>query len=347
VRGTGGKVGPDLAAALIGEGVVGIAAAMLNHYPNMRVALREERGALPSLGATEMDDLVAYLLFINFAREPGSPENGRVLFVRKGCARCHSLVPGGPSIGPPLGRAMLASPPIRVAQDLWNHGSQMAARMQQLDVPYSTFERHEMADLLAFLGGGPEALPEGGALPGDPAAGRTLFESKGCARCHVRDDAGKSIGRDFATERWYSTATDIAGAMWNHGPTMWARMNEAGVAQPRFEDDELAHVLAYLYLLRSAGGPGRPERGREAFDRKHCARCHGPGGPAPDLAAARQIDTPIHFAARMWNHAPRMEAFLAEAGLQWPAFSSTEVGDLVSYLRQRGSGRGEEADRAR
>jgi cytochrome c2 len=109
VRESGGRVGPDLAAALVGKGIVGIAAAMLNHYPKMSAALQERNQPLPLLSPGEMDDLIAYLLFINFLHEPGSMEHGRAVFNRKGCARCHGLFPGGTSIGPPLGRAMLAA----------------------------------------------------------------------------------------------------------------------------------------------------------------------------------------------------------------------------------------------
>jgi cytochrome c2 len=336
VREPGSKVGPDLAAALVGEGVVGIAAAMLNHYPKMRAALQAGNEALPVLSPGEMDDLVAYLLFINFLREPGSAEKGRTLFSQKGCGRCHGLFPGASSIGPPLGRAMLAAPPIEVAQAMWNHGTQMSAKMLERQVPWSTFEGQQMADLLAFLGGAVEPLPgHGGPLPGDPVAGRELFQSKGCARCHLKAEGGETTGPDLVTGRWYKTATAIAGAMWNHGPAMWTRMKEIGVTPPRFEDDEMAHVIAYLYLVHSANRPSSPERGRKLWNEKHCAQCHEAGGPGPDLATVEQLDTPIHFAAEMWNHAPSMQAFVADAGLPWPVFAESDVQDLVGYLRER------------
>ena len=336
VRGAGDKIGPDLAAALVGKGIVGIAAAMLNHYPRMSEALREKKTNLPSLSPAEMDDLVAYLLFIDFAREPGSVEMGRVLFRRKGCTKCHGSTLGGQSLGPPLGRATFAAPPILVAQDMWNHGAKMTTKMLELNVPRATFEGHEMADLLAFLGGPTEPLTGSGApTPGDPVLGRDLFESKGCARCHLKGATGEAVGPDLATGRWYKTATEIAGAMWNHGPAMWTRMTAMKVSLPEFDDDQMAHLIAYLYLLRSAHGPGVPERGAKLWREKHCAHCHDKGGPGPDLFTEEQLDTPIHFAAGMWNHAPRMQAFVADAGLAWPVFAASDVDDLVSYLQQQ------------
>ena len=316
VRDPGGRVGPDLAAALVGKGIVGIAAAMLNHYPKMSAALQERNEPFPV--AQRQARWTTWLPISSSSiscTNPAPFEKGRTLFGQKGCGRCHGLFPGGSSIGPPLGRAMLAAPPIQVAQAMWNHGTQMTAKMRELQVPWSTFEGQEMADLLAFLGGAVEPLPGRGApLPGDPVAGRDLFQSKGCVRCHLKGESGETIGPDLVTGPWYKTATAIAGAMWNHGPAMWTQMKAIGITPPRFEDDEMGHVIAYLYLLRSAERPSTPERGRKLWSEKHCAQCHEAGGPGPDLATVEQLDTPIHFAAEMWNHAPSMQAFVDRCG---------------------------------
>jgi mono/diheme cytochrome c family protein len=338
LRGSGGKVGPDLAAALVGKGIIGIAAAMLDHYPKMNAAMHQKNAALPHLDPGEMDDVVAYLLFINFAREPGSPENGRLLFSQKGCIKCHWTRPDGTSPGPPLGQASLSAPPITIAQEMWNHGTQMNATMQQLQIERPVFEGHQMADVLAFLSGAAEPLVRGTLLPGAPVLGRDLFESKGCARCHVKDKVGQSIGPDLSNGKWYMTATEIAGEMWNHGPAMWSLMRELGITPARFEDDGLADVIAYLYLVRSAKGSENAARGRELFSSKHCAQCHERGGPGPDLATVPQLDSPIHFATEMWNHAPRMQAFVSHAGIDWPRFEADDVSDLVSYVHQRRAG---------
>jgi len=338
LRGSGGKVGPDLAAALVGKGIIGIAAAMLEHYPKMSAAMHQKNAALPHLDPGEMDDVIAYLLFINFAREPGSPENGRLLFSQEGCIKCHATRADGKSAGPPLGSASLSAPPITIAQDMWNHGTQMNATMQQLQVERPVFEGRQMADLLAFLSGAAEPLVRGTLLPGTPVRGRELFKSKGCDRCHVKDSVGHSIGPDLFNGKWYMTATEIAGEMWNHGPAMWLLMQKLGITPVRFEDDELADVIAYLYLVRSTKGSEDAARGRELFSSKRCAQCHERGGPGPDLATIPLLDSPIHFAAEMWNHAPRMQTFVSDAGIGWPKFEADDVSDLVSYLRQRRAG---------
>lgn len=338
LRGSGGKVGPDLTAALVGKGVIGIAAAMLNHYPKMSAAMQHLAVTVPHLHPGETDDLLAYLLFVNFAREPGAPDKGRALFNEKGCIKCHGTRPDGTSLGPPLGRASLNASPIAIAQKMWNHGTQMNATMQQLAIERPAFEGHQMADVLAFLSSGTELLPGDMLLPGAPVLGRELFRSKGCARCHLKDRAGQTIGPDLSKGQWYMTATAIAGEMWNHGPAMWSLMENLGITPVQFEGDELADVIAFLYLLRSANGAENPVHGRELFGAKHCDQCHRPAGPGPDLATIPQLDTPIHFAAEMWNHAPRMQAFIDEAGIAWPSFETDDVIDLVAYLRHRRAG---------
>ena len=55
--------------------------------------------------------------------------------------------------------------------------------------------------------------------------------------------------------------------------------------------------------------------------------------------STEHLDTPIHFATGMWNHAPSMQAFVTDAGLPWPVFVESEVQDLVSYLRERRAAR--------
>ncbi len=309
---------------------------MLNHYPKMNAAMQERRITVPFLQPAEMDDVVAYLLFINFAREPGSAERGRAVFRQKGCINCHWFTPGGRAVAPPLGRASLSLPPILIAQAMWNHSTQMNTMMHEMQVVRLRFEAHEMADLLAFLSGAAEPLPRRGApLPGDPLVGRSLFQSKGCARCHIRDQAVSSVGPDLTARSWYKTATEIAGEMWNHEPAMWARMQEHGLTPPRFEANQMADIIAYLYLLHSATGSGDPARGAQLFNGKRCAQCHRAGGPGPALATVKQLDTPIHFAAEMWNHAPHMQAFVTDAGIAWPTFEAADVKDLVSYLSQQ------------
>jgi mono/diheme cytochrome c family protein len=338
VRGVGGKVGPDLSLALVGKGLVEVAAAMLSHYPKMSAAMRQRHVIPPSLTGQELDDVVAYLYFINFYPEPGDASFGEYLFYQKKCAGCHVAPPGGKSVGPALGRFSVAAPPATIAQQMWNHGVGMTQAMRRLRVTPPQFEGHEMADLLAFLSNSQSEGSEWRAFVGDPATGQVLFHSRGCARCHLSNGSGKRVGPDLSTQgTWYMTATQIAGEMWNHGPAMWERMQGLGIPAPRLEDNEMADLIAYLYLLRTAAVAGDGRRGEMVFTQKHCADCHRPGGRGPDLSQVAPSDTCVHFAAAMWDHAPKMRSFVAKAGLSWPTLNARDIEDLVAFLSLRRS----------
>ncbi len=333
VRGTGGRIGPDLAAALASKGVVGIAAAMLNHYPRMIAALSGRAPLLPRIGPGETDDLLAFLAFVNFQPQSGSPEKGRELFHQKGCGRCHGLGGESPAVAPPLGPGHEVESPTRLAREMWNHGTRLAEEMVMRRVPWSRFAPGEMVDLLAFLG--PARPPRGGserALPGDPGRGRRLFAAAGCGRCHLPPPAGNAAGPDLSQAGWYRTVTEVAAAMWNHGPPVSARMRARGMALPRFERKDVADLIAYLYLMRGAVSRGSAGRGATVAREKHCLSCHAGSGPGPRLDASEAIRTPAHFAAAMWNHGPGMQAYLARAGLGWPALSARDVADLVAFF---------------
>ena len=332
IRGSGGKIGPDLAAALVGKGTAGIAAAMVSHYPKMHVAMHENKVPRPILSFAEMDDLVAYLFFINFTEEPGNVENGERLFTQKGCVNCHAAVLGSHSPAPPIGRFSLSMSPASIAQEMWNHVAQGAATKRGAPAKLA---RGEMADLLAYIGSAHVSLPKSSVnlLPGDAAAGRALFQTKGCTECHLKHDGGTCVGPDLSTAAWYEDATEFAGEMWNHASAL--RKCKADLSTvPRFTDGEMADLIAYLYLLRSAGGRGNPSSGAEVFSAKHCAQCHKPGGHGPDLRTVPGLNTPTHFAAAMWDHAQRMHTFVAAAGLPWPNFDASDIVNLLAFLNQ-------------
>lgn len=136
---------------------------------------------------------------------------------------------------------------------------------------------------------------------------------------------------------WYRTVTEVAAAMWNHSSPGSARMRARGMALPRFERNDMADLIAYLYLVRGAVLRGSAARGAAVAREKHCLSCHAGSGPGPLLDATEAIRTPAHFAAAMWNHGPGMQAYLARAGLAWPVLSARDVADLVAFLgAQRG-----------
>jgi mono/diheme cytochrome c family protein len=229
-----------------------------------------------------------------------------------------------------------------LAGAFWNHSPVMREKMQDLKIQPPHLTSREMTDLVAFLTAYRYYLTELGR-PGNPVAGRNVFASKGCARCHGTN-AWDKPGPDLARYRGKFSAIFLAQAMWNHGGEMAEVMRGTGVAWPKFSGDEMGDLLAYLQS--GTGGataervyfePGSPRRGRELFSSKHCIECHaiaGVGGTGgPDLGRTRAlVDSSFAMAGRMWNHRQQMSAELSKRRLPRVTFSGQEMADILAYL---------------
>ena len=99
-------------------------------------------------------------------------------------------------------------------------------------------------------------------LVGMPRTGATLFERKGCIRCHAVNGAGGRLAPDLGSERPSTGPDHLVTSMWNHAPRMWERIREEKVAYPAISQQEMAHVFSYLYTSRYVGDSGDAERGR-------------------------------------------------------------------------------------
>ncbi len=98
----------------------------------------------------EMEQLVSYLVSMQFFEERGDLERGRKLYERKRCGLCHD----DPSSGTPARAAMggrMTSFGIFAA--LWKHGPAMLQKMRERDFKWPRFGGSEMADLSAYLHG--------------------------------------------------------------------------------------------------------------------------------------------------------------------------------------------------
>ena len=115
-------------------------------------------------------------------------------------------------------------------------------------------------------------------------------------------------------------------------PGMWRQMRGE---KPQVNQEEIAHILAYLYQAGTAD-PGRPGgrparlRGqrlrplpRRALQRRHLR-------PRPCAAAA--AGERLAWMRAMWNHAhSMMEPVSKELGA-WPQFQGAEMNDLLAYV---------------
>lgn len=337
------RVGPDLGRDGHWHDLMQLAGSLWNHTPAMIQKMRERKVERPSLSADEMGKLAGYLLYIKFLGEPGDVERGREVFEHRLCARCHQLHGRGGTVGPRLDELSGYASSFFMARALWNHGPEMAAKMVDLNIERPRLEGDEVAHIVAFIRGeartaAPVELAY--AQAGSPQAGKAVFHERGCIKCHAIAGTGGTAGPDLAKLDGAHTAAEMAGALWNHGPSMWAKMKELGVPFPKLTDREMADLLAYLYFVQYTGGGGDPARGSALFRDKSCARCHAAGreGPkvGPNLAAADALRSPISWATAMWNHAAAVERKTHESQADWPRFEDDEMRDVVAFLRSRG-----------
>lgn len=336
VRGAGGRIGPDLGRAAVKGSFPEIAAGLWNHSLVMDEKMREFRVARPAFQGDELADLVSFLYFLNYFDEPGDPRAGKALFAEKHCIRCHAVGREGGMVGPRLDVIPRGTPPLRIAQALWNHGPAMTGAMRRMGLEPPRFRGSEFLDIVAYLRSqGGRAATREFRTAGDPDKGRRLFASKGCARCHAVFGQGGGVGPDLGRAELRGSVTQLAGTMWNHWPAMTSAMEAIGMAPPIFAGDELADVFAYLFLVRYAGPPADPVRGAAVYARAVCVRCHGAGGEGgvgPRLRGRMVGESPEEVLQRMWNHAPRMWDRMSAESIAWPRFEAGALADLLAFL---------------
>lgn len=126
------------------------AGLMWNHLHKMSKAMKEKGIERPALSPQEMADLVAYLFSTQYFDEPGNPEEGKKVFIKKQCNLCHSKGTKMPNLSGLKGQIS----PIFMAQTMWNHGPEMLEKMRKAKVPWRKIDGKEMADLMEYLNRG-------------------------------------------------------------------------------------------------------------------------------------------------------------------------------------------------
>lgn len=204
---------------------VELARQMWNHSAAMKSQMAARKLKQPQLTAEEMNDITVYLQGLPQAKKaavkfaPASAETGETLLSAKGCAGCHTGAKALPKAG--VFRA-----PAEIAAAMWNHQGKSGGSGE--------LRPEEMSRLVGYLWS-KQFENEGGA----PARGAKLFEAKGCQGCHV-GGAGPKIqpGR--------LNSYEMIAVLWGHGPSMQKEMKGRGVAWPRFENSDMADLIAYL-----------------------------------------------------------------------------------------------------
>ena len=126
IWGEGGKGGPDLGTlpdAYVSQSQ--LAALMWNHGPEMWGRMLARKIPRLKIDKREMSDLFAFLYFIRYMDEPGSPQRGKQLMEAKLCNRCHTVKEGAQG---DLSRWGMYVNPILWAQMMWNHAPKWSRR---------------------------------------------------------------------------------------------------------------------------------------------------------------------------------------------------------------------------
>ncbi len=207
---------------------------------------RESADPRLRVSAQEMRDVAAYVRTVGSPiRAPAPPEvasrGGAELLAGLGCTQCHSA-------GRSLTRGRTRYGISEFAAALWRHGPMGAGSI-------ATRNSREMRALLQQM----VALQFLDEI-GDRDRGELVFAQKRCDACHGPEPR---VGPDLAVHRGRLTSYEMMSVLWKHGPKMLHEMKLRGIPWPRFRDDEMADIAAYLHgpsfkLRDEPSGAGRP-----------------------------------------------------------------------------------------
>ena len=203
----------------------------LNHSVGMHAEMARNNIKLQPLSGQDLADLLVYVRHAATRPPlPGvfritSPDDGKMLFESKGCAKCHT--PASHFLSTGLRGKTLTD----LAVDMWNHGLDMKLANE-------TFRRGEMQQIAGYIWSQRAFANDGSA-----GHGAKVFTAKKCSVCH--DDAASGAPALTGAGASFSGA-GMVSVLTRHGPTMLDRMREKKLMWPRFSGNEMSDLIAYL-----------------------------------------------------------------------------------------------------
>jgi len=323
VKGKGANLAPDLTRRIDRDYTpTTLTTLMWNHAPDMWAGMKQRGIVKMELSAESAADLFAYFVAARYFEKPGDAGRGKLAFDQKHCSSCHGIDQSPNPAAPPVTKWESLADPVVLAQQMWNHGAAMREAFAKQKIGWVDLTAQELTDILVYL----QNLPQTKALAHNflftPSEnGPALFQSKGCAGCHV----GKLA---LETRLRNQTLTQIAVDMWNHQPSMKN-------PPPQLSQEEMRQITGYIWARQYFRSEGNAERGKKVFGEKGCASCHNDAASgAPKLAAekAKNSYTDVTMISVLWEHGPRMLDSITQRGLAWPRFTAPQMADLIAYL---------------
>ena len=248
VHGAGGRTGPDLAAVNDLIGPMEWTEALWNHASKMRQSAEQEGVPWPKFQGHEMRDLYAFVRqdSSNGPVPYGDPERGWQTFQQKSCAGCHSIRDAytleGPSFVP---ERTLPGTFMELGGAMVSHCPQMEKAMARQGITRPKLSAQEITDIFAFLYSLTYVEPSG-----SPHVGASVFQWRGCSRCHGENAEGTPRAPALRGRTYNSIS--LAVALWRHGQQMHAQTRQLGLAWPTLAGDDVGDLLAFLNLPAGA-----------------------------------------------------------------------------------------------
>lgn len=210
----------------------------------------------PEFRGSEMMDLLEYIKLNAkggtkeaFYVTPGNPKEGKQVFIKKGCIKCHSIKGEGGKNGEDLGRKAkyFYKSLTEIASIMWNKGPSVFSKMLQTETGIPKFTAKEMADLISYL-----YFLHFIDDPGNPVNGKKIYTQLGCSKCHgVNGRKGELMQVDLSKYEGTKNLMEIVAGIWNHGGDIERAMREKGLSWPRLKKGELADILEYIRTSKS------------------------------------------------------------------------------------------------
>jgi nitric oxide reductase subunit C len=225
--------------------------SMWNHRSKMKDYFMEKNISIPEFGEQDITDILTYIRGISIGEtedrkylQPGNPNSGKEIFIRKKCNTCHAIFGKGTGYGPDLGEEKLSKSITALTAVLWNHLDKMEAMYNDLGLTLPEFKPQEMADLLTYLYY--ISFFEKG---GNVVNGKKVFNEKGCAQCHGVSGKGESAAPDLSLSDVEFGSFEFASRIWNHTEKMGEIFSSELIAWPIFRDDEMRDLISYLQSM--------------------------------------------------------------------------------------------------